>query len=153
MRDFELEHHNRDDDGDHSITESFQTVLSHLFKIVRWYRLKMERGHPVRQRAWHAQLSFGELVRAVRAARSGGQDVRAPLPTLQLFSHRHESNGYSLAHVELNSVIAIIAAGSIEFDSGQCRHQLQRFKAGRFRFSLARCENRARNSLLRVLWM
>src|SRR6266481_872196 len=79
MRDFELEHHNRDDDGDHSITESFQTVLSHLFKIVRWYRLKMERGHPVRQRALHAQLSFGELVRAVRAARSGGQDVRAPL--------------------------------------------------------------------------
>src|SRR6266481_10173560 len=39
----------------------------------------MERGHPVRQRAKPAQ-SLREILlrRSVRAARSGGQDVRAP---------------------------------------------------------------------------
>jgi hypothetical protein len=39
-----------------------------------------ERGHPVRQRAQHAQLHKGPFHEAVRASRSGGQDVRAPLP-------------------------------------------------------------------------
>ncbi|MDX6501415.1 MAG: hypothetical protein QOG23_4675 [Blastocatellia bacterium] len=41
--------------------------------------LPMERGHPVRQRAQPAQ-TFEEdsLDSLVRAARSGGQDVRAP---------------------------------------------------------------------------
>ncbi|MDX6446239.1 MAG: hypothetical protein QOH71_3313 [Blastocatellia bacterium] len=47
--------------------------------------LRMERGHPVRQRAKAAQSAdknrFGNVVRATR---SGGQDVRAPLTPLVL---------------------------------------------------------------------
>src|ERR1700682_4151100 len=39
-----------------------------------------DRGHPVRQRAQPAYNLTGRLLqRAIRAARSGGQDVRAPL--------------------------------------------------------------------------
>jgi hypothetical protein len=41
----------------------------------------LERGHPVRQRAQHAQsngMAISRRCKAVRAARSGGQDVRAP---------------------------------------------------------------------------
>ena len=45
----------------------------------------MERGHPVSQRAQHAQTVRGELPSKVfRAVRSGGQDVRAPLMRLLL---------------------------------------------------------------------
>ena len=39
----------------------------------------MERGHPVRQRAKPAQSRDKEPIDFVRGARSGGQDVRAPL--------------------------------------------------------------------------
>src|ERR1700682_2636019 len=38
----------------------------------------MERGHPVRQRAKHAQAVLGRFNGVVCATRSGGQDVRAP---------------------------------------------------------------------------
>jgi hypothetical protein len=40
----------------------------------------MDRGHPVRQRAQPAHFLPGEIYfEVVRAARSGGQDVRGPL--------------------------------------------------------------------------
>ena len=43
----------------------------------------MERGHPVRQRAKHAQSQRRDrFENIVGAARSGGQDVRAPFTPL-----------------------------------------------------------------------
>ena len=45
--------------------------------------INVERGHPVRQRAKPAQVyAKASIRRLVRAARSGGQDVRAPLAPL-----------------------------------------------------------------------
>jgi hypothetical protein len=81
MRDFELQHHNRDDDGDHSIAESFQTVLSHLFKSsasqLKW-------SADILSASVQSTLSApGEFIWSiVRAARSGGQDVRDPLKSI-----------------------------------------------------------------------
>src|SRR5258708_7303308 len=67
--------------------------------------------------------------------------------TLQLFSHWHESDCYPVAHCKFNALVSFITTCPVEFDSGQGRHQLQRFKAGRFRFSFTRFENRSRDSL------
>ncbi len=44
-----------------------------------WRAGLMERGHPGRQRPMPARANDKEPIDFVRAARSGGQDVRAPL--------------------------------------------------------------------------
>jgi len=44
-----------------------------------WRAGLTERGHPVRQRTKPAQAHDKDPIDFVRAARSGGQDVRAPL--------------------------------------------------------------------------
>jgi len=45
--------------------------------------IKKERGHLVRQRVKPAQVyAKAPYLEVVRAARSGGQDVRAPVPSL-----------------------------------------------------------------------
>src|SRR5713101_8103632 len=71
----------------------------------------------------------------------------------QMFSHRHQPKCQTFADFQLDAVAPFIAARPVEFDSRQCRHQLQRLKASGFGFGFTDIQNRPRNSLPRMLRM
>src|SRR5229473_2006718 len=82
-----------------------------------------------------------------------GSWSRSPYLGRQMFSHRHQPKCQTFADFQLDAVAPFIAAGPVEFDSRECRHQLQRLKAGGFGFGFTDIQNRPPNSLPRMLWM